>query len=142
MGAGFNALAQAGIEERLRKADEERRAELANIDNAGLTPEAQEDAIRTLYARNPSAAKQHVENLLGRLVGQKPKPVQTMAYAPQSTTTQPAPPDLRGDFPRIVKRAQAQGIKVSPALIYAFAGLAPRRQEQNATDAWAQTGPR
>ncbi|MGC2638308.1 MAG: hypothetical protein WA294_14085 [Acidobacteriaceae bacterium] len=50
------------------------------------------------------------------------------------------PADLRGDFPQIVRRAQAQGIKVSPALTLAFRGaaaLAPRRQEQNPTDAWS-----
>ena len=48
------------------------------------------------------------------------------------------PPDLRGDFPQIVRRAQAQGIQVSPALRLAFVGaaaLAPRL-EQNPTDAW------
>lgn len=50
------------------------------------------------------------------------------------------PADLRGDFPAIARRAQAQGMKVSPALRLAFAGtaaLAPRRQQQNPTDAWA-----
>jgi hypothetical protein len=50
------------------------------------------------------------------------------------------PPDLRATFPRIVRAARTQGIHVSPALLYVFAGLAPRRQEQNPTDAWAGTG--
>lgn len=76
--------------------DEERQAELATIENAGLSPEAQEDAIRTLYAKDPSALKQHIGNLVGRLVGRKPKPVQTMAYAPQSTTAQTAPTTVGG----------------------------------------------
>jgi len=91
MGAGFNALAQAGIEERLQKAEEERQAQLANIANADLSPEQQADAIRTLYARNPSALKRHIENLAGRLIGRKPQPV-APAYAPQTTTAPQAPP--------------------------------------------------
>jgi hypothetical protein len=49
------------------------------------------------------------------------------------------PEDLRGDFPQIVRRAQAQGLKVSPALTLAFTGaaaLAPRVHEQHPTDTW------
>jgi hypothetical protein len=76
--------------------DEERQAELGTIAISGLSPEAQEDAIRTLYAKDPSALKQHISNLVGRLVGRKPKPVQPMAYAPQSATTQPAPMTIGG----------------------------------------------
>ncbi|MGC2638307.1 MAG: hypothetical protein WA294_14080 [Acidobacteriaceae bacterium] len=95
---GFAIGAQMAEErqrEREQRAEEQRQAQLEVIRNAGLTPEAQADAVRTLYQRDPSALRQHVENLTGRLVGRKPQPT-PMAYAPQSTTTQPAPMTIGG----------------------------------------------
>ena len=52
------------------------------------------------------------------------------------------PADLRGDFPGIVKAAQAKGIKVSPAIIAMFAskGPAPLTPGQQ-TNAYANQGP-
>jgi hypothetical protein len=48
------------------------------------------------------------------------------------------PPELRGNFPALVKAAQAKGVKVSPALlgIAAVSGL-PAPRAQNPTDAYA-----
>lgn len=67
------------------------------------------------------------------------KPVVDFLTTATSRDIAAIPPDLRGDFPAIVRRAQAQGIKVSPALRVTFGtagALAPRRE--NATDQWAQ----
>lgn len=41
------------------------------------------------------------------------------------------PPELRGDFPAIIKTAQTQGIKVSPTLLAAF-GSAPKKSVASA----------
>lgn len=48
------------------------------------------------------------------------------------------PPNLRGDFPKIIKAAQAKGIKVSPVLIGAFANASrgPAPRQQHPTDAY------
>lgn len=70
---------EIGSREKAAREDEQRQAQLANIANAGLTPEQQRDAITQLYAKDPSALKQHVENLLGRLVGRKPQPTPMVA---------------------------------------------------------------
>lgn len=83
-------LGEQNLAHRRELEDEQRQAQLANIANAGLTPEQQRDAIQQLYAKDPSALKQHIENLLGRLVGHKPQPT-PMVAAPQSVTSQPAP---------------------------------------------------
>ena len=55
-------------------ADEQRQAQLQTIAGAGLSPEQQAEAIRTLYAKDPSALKRHVQNLFGRLTGKAPQP--------------------------------------------------------------------
>src|ERR1039458_6051566 len=75
--------------------DEQRQAQLANIGNAGLTPEAQAQAIHTLYAKDPSALKRHVENLMGRMAGKKPQPTPA-AYPAQSATVGEAPLQVGG----------------------------------------------
>src|SRR5208283_3199403 len=72
-------LAQRHKDQTAQTADEQRQAELANIGTAGLTPEQQAEAIRTLYAKDPSAFKNHVENLFRRLTGKHPQPT-PMAY--------------------------------------------------------------
>src|SRR5208283_4141827 len=71
-------------EERQGRKDEERQAQLQTIGNAGLTPEQQAEAIRTLYAKDPSALKQHIENLIGRLQRKQPQPT-PMAYPAESS---------------------------------------------------------
>jgi hypothetical protein len=73
-----------------QKQDEERQAQLQTIANAGLPPEQQAEAIRTLYAKDPSALKQHIQNLMGRLRGQQPQPAPD-AYPAQSATVGEAP---------------------------------------------------
>ena len=78
-----------------------------------------------------------VAALAGRLF-ENPSFVEFMTKAtPRDVAS--IPPELRGEFPQIVKQAQARGIKVSPILERSFQGtaaLAPRRPEQNPTDAW------
>lgn len=49
------------------------------------------------------------------------------------------PPDIRGSFPELIRQAQTNGIKVSPALLGIAATLpAPR---ENPTDAWQRGTP-
>ena len=77
-----------------------------------------------------------VASLVSR-VFENPKFVEFMTKAtPRDVAA--IPPELRGNFPAIVKAAQSKGIRVSPALVgmAAASGLAPRKPEQNATDAW------
>jgi hypothetical protein len=75
---GWN-LGEQKVRDAQARKDEQRQAELANVLNAGLSPEQQAQAIRTLYEKDPSALKQHVENLFGRIAGKKPQPT-PMAY--------------------------------------------------------------
>src|SRR5208337_4266672 len=71
LGAG---LAEEHKAQNAQKQDEERQAQLVNIANAGLPPEATQEAIRTLYAKDPSALKQHIQNLIGRVQGKQSQP--------------------------------------------------------------------
>ena len=95
-------------EENRARQDEQRQAELANITNAGLSPEQQAEAIRTLYAKDPSALKRHVQNLFGRLEGKQPQPTPE-AYPTQSPAG-PAPevgqPVAVGGYPAAATQAQ------------------------------------
>lgn len=84
------ATEQAGEARSDALKDEQRQAQLINIANAGLTPDQQAQAIRTLYAKDPSALKRHIENLVGRLRGQQPQPTPN-AY-PAQLPSGPAPP--------------------------------------------------
>ena len=87
-----------GNANRQEKTDEQRQAELGNIMQAGLSPDEQAEAIRTLYAKDPSKLKQHVENLFGRLKGQQPQATPD-AYAAQSATATEAPLQAGGGTP-------------------------------------------
>lgn len=91
MGTSAIALGEQAFERGAAAAQEigaqERRALGEVIANAGLDPALEADAMGTLYRRDPSAMKQHVENLFRRLGGKQPKPT-PMAYPAQSTTTQ------------------------------------------------------
>src|SRR5271166_4239029 len=87
LGAG---LAEEHKAQNAQKQDEERQAQLVNIANAGLPPEATQEAIRTLYAKDPSALKQHIQNLIGRVQGKQPQPTPE-AYPAQSATVQGQP---------------------------------------------------
>lgn len=56
--------------------DEQRQGELTELNQTGgLTEEQRAQALRDLYAKNPSAFRQHVSNLVGKLVGRAPKPI-------------------------------------------------------------------
>ena len=82
-------------EERQGRKDEERQAKLTNARTAGLTPEALDEYTESLYKKDPSALKQHVLNLLGRLRGQQPQPTPD-AYPAQSATVGEAPLQVGG----------------------------------------------
>ena len=79
-----------------RYRDEERQAKLTNARTAGLTPEALDEYTESLYKKDPSALKQHVLNLLGRLRGQQPQPTPA-AYPAQSATVGEAPLQVGGE---------------------------------------------
>ena len=70
-----------------------------------------------------------------------PKFVEFMSRATPRDVAQ-IPPELRGDFPNLVKAAQAKGIKVSPALlgIAAVSGL-PAPRAKHPTDVYQDMEP-
>jgi len=70
-----------------------------------------------------------------------PKFVEFMSRATPRDVAQ-IPPDLLGDFPNLVKAAQAKGIKVSPALlsIAAVSGL-PAPRAKHPTDVYQDMEP-
>lgn len=72
-----------------RERDQKRQEEMANARTAGLTPAALDEYTESLYAKDPSALKRHVLNLLGRLAGKQPQPTPD-AY-PAQLPTGPAP---------------------------------------------------
>src|SRR5271166_3252513 len=71
LGAG---LAEEHKAQNAQKQDKERQAQLANIANAGLSPDQTKQAISELYSKPPSALKQHIQNLIGRVQGKQPQP--------------------------------------------------------------------
>jgi hypothetical protein len=103
------------------------------------------DAIRNVMRGNPAGLAIDVGSRAafgaGRAMMQslieKPTVLNFLTQATERDIAQ-IPPDLRGSFPNIIRQAQSQGIKVSPALlgIAGNAGLpAPR---MNPSDAWSQ----
>lgn len=99
MGAGFDALAQAGVQNAERQAalkDEQRKVTLKTLLEDAETPQDKVDAIQAVYHRDPGVLKQHVENLTRRITGQKPQPVVSPEQAQQARI---APIAARGKTP-------------------------------------------
>lgn len=63
--------------------DQQRQAQLANLYQAGLPPEQMQRAIGLLYQNDPSALRQHIDNLGRRLSGQQPVPPGAQQYDKQ-----------------------------------------------------------
>lgn len=87
MGAGFNALAQAGVQNAEREAqlqDEKRKVLLKTLQEDAETPQDKVAAVEAVYHKDPGVLKQHVENLTRRITGKQPQPVVSPEQAQQA----------------------------------------------------------
>lgn len=82
------------------------------------------NAVNPLEVAGVSAGVGGLSVAVGRAL-ENPKVVNFLTQATERDVAQ-IPPELRGDFPSVVKAAQAKGIKVSPALLGAAA--APKKR--------------
>jgi hypothetical protein len=99
MGAGFNALAQAGVQNAEREAqlkDEKRKVLLKTLQEDAETPQDKVAAVDAVYHKDPGVLKQHVENLTRRITGKQPQPVVPPEQAQQARL---APLVARGKTP-------------------------------------------
>lgn len=98
-GAGFEALAQAGVQNAEREAalkDEQRKITLKTLQEDAETPADKLAAIQAVYHKDPGVLKQHVENMTRKLMGKPTKPVVTPDQAEQGRV---APLAARGKTP-------------------------------------------
>jgi hypothetical protein len=75
-----------------RERDAQRQAQLQNALAGATTQEEKNAVIHDAYAKDPSALKQHIENLGRRLVGKQPQAAPSPYAAPSTTTATPEMP--------------------------------------------------
>jgi hypothetical protein len=83
-------------EERQKLEADQRNATLKALQEDATTPQDKVDAIQSVYHKDPSVLKQHVENLTARMTGRKPKPV---VSPQQAEAARIAPIAARGQTP-------------------------------------------
>jgi hypothetical protein len=98
MGGGFQALAQAGVQNAEAQAqqkrdmvDEQRKTTLKTLLDDATTPQDKLAAIQAVYHQDPGVLKQHVENMTRKLTGKPSQPVVAPQQAQQTRIGQLAP---------------------------------------------------
>ena len=108
MAAGFDALAQAGVQNAERKQeleDEQRKITLDTLLEDATTPQDKVAAIQAVYHKDPGVLKQHVENLTRRLTG---KPTQPVVSPQQAEAQRVATVAAKGQTPAEQQLANTQ----------------------------------